>query len=40
MGKIGEGPSRTMYKGHTNEAKGLRFEGGRWRWVGQWDVVW
>ena len=27
--KIGEGPSRNMYKGPTDKAKGGRFEGGR-----------
>ena len=29
MGKIGEGPSRNMYKGHMDKAKEGRFEGGR-----------
>ena len=33
--KIGEGPSRDMYKGHKDEAKVGRFEGGRWGWMGQ-----
>ena len=28
MGKIGEGPSRNMYKGHMEKATGGRFEGG------------
>ena len=35
MGKIGEGPSRNMYKGHMNKAKRGRFEGGRQGWVGR-----
>ena len=26
-----------MYKGHMDKAKGGRFEGGRWGWVG-WEV--
>ena len=34
MGKIGEGPSRNMCKGHMDKAKGGRFMGGRWAWVG------
>ena len=34
-GKIGEGPSRNMFKGHMDKAKGGRFEGGRQGWVGQ-----
>ena len=29
QGKIGEGPSRKMYKGHKDKAKVGRFEGGR-----------
>ena len=35
MGKIGEVPSRNMYKGPMDKAKGGRFEGGLWGWV-QW----
>ena len=38
-GKIGEGPSRNIYKGHMDKAKGGAFEGGRWRWVEQGGVV-
>ena len=34
MGKIGEGSSRNMYKGHMDKAKGGRIEGGRWGWLG------
>ena len=33
MGKIEEGPSRDMYKGHMDKAQGGRFEGGRGGWV-------
>ena len=33
-GIIGEGSSRSMYKGHMDKAKGDRIEGGRWGWVG------
>ena len=33
-GKIVEGPSRNMYKGHMDKAKGDRFEDERWGWVG------
>ena len=33
MGKIGEGPSM-KYEEHMDKAKGCRFEGGRWGWVG------
>ena len=33
-GKIGEGPSRNMFKGHIDKAKGGRFKGGRWGLVG------
>ena len=32
-GKIGEGSSRNMYKGHMDEAIGGRFKGGRQGWV-------
>ena len=39
MGEIGEGPSRNMYKGHIDKAKGDRFDGGKWGWVGQGAVV-
>ena len=35
QGMIGEGPSRNIYKGHMDKAKGCRFEGGRWGWVGR-----
>ena len=35
MGKIGEGPSRNMYKGHMDKAEGGKFEGGRLGWVGK-----
>ena len=34
-GKIGEGPSRNMYEGHMDKAKGGGFKGGRWGWVGR-----
>ena len=40
MGKIGEGSSRNMYKGHMDKAKGSRLEGGRWGWVGQGEGRW
>ena len=33
MGKIGEGPSM-KYEEHMDKAKGCRFMGGRWAWVG------
>ena len=33
-GKTGQGPSRNMYKGPMDKAKGSRFEGGRRGWVG------
>ena len=39
MGKIREGSSRNMYKRHMDKAKGVRFEGGRWGWVGLGVVV-
>ena len=32
---IEEEPSRNMYKGHMDKAKGYRFKGGRQGWVGQ-----
>ena len=32
-GKIGEGPSRNMYKRHMFKANGSRFKGGLWEWV-------
>ena len=35
MGENREGPSRNMYKGHMDKAKGGGFEGGRRGWVGQ-----
>ena len=35
MGKIGEGPSRNMYKGPMDKAKAGRSQGGRQRWVGR-----
>ena len=38
MGKIGEGPSRNMYKGSMDKAKGGRLKGGRRRWVG-WKAM-
>ena len=37
-GGEGEGPSRNMYIGHMDKAKGGRFEVGRWGWVG-WGGV-
>ena len=39
MGKIGEGSSRNMYKGHIDKAKGRRIEGGRQGCVGQGRLV-
>ena len=38
MGKIVEGSSRNMYKGHMDKAKGGRIEGGRqgWEELGEW----
>ena len=38
-GIIGEGPSRNMYNGHMDKAKGCRFEGGNWGWGGQGGLV-
>ena len=38
-GIIGEGPSRNMYKGHMDRAKGDRDEGGRQGRMGQGGVV-
>ena len=34
MGENKGSPSRNIYKGHMDKAKGGRFEGGRWGWVG------
>ena len=39
MEKIGEEPSRNMYKGHMDKAKGGRFKVGRQGWVGCWAMV-
>ena len=39
MGKIGEGPSRNMCKGHMDKAKEGRFKGGKWEWVGWSGMV-
>ena len=39
MGKIEEGPSRNMYKGHMDKAKRGRFLGGRWGWVGRGSMA-
>ena len=36
MEKIGEGPSRNMYKGPMDKAKEGRFEGGRQGGMGRW----
>ena len=38
-GTTGEEPSRNMYKGPMDKAKGGRFDGGRWGWVGQGGMV-
>ena len=35
MEKIGEEPSRNMYKGHMDKAKGGSFKGGRLGWSGE-----
>ena len=35
----GEGPSRDMYKGHMDKAKGGMFEGGRRGWGAGGDVA-
>ena len=34
-----EGPSKNIYKGHMDKAKGCRYEGERWGWVGKWGMV-
>ena len=34
-GKIGEGLSSNMHKGHMDKARGCRFEGGKQGWVGR-----
>ena len=39
MGKIWEGSSWNMYKGHMDKAKGGRFKGGRREWVEQGEGV-
>ena len=39
MREIRERPSRNMYKGHMDKAKGGRFEGERWGWVGLGAIV-
>ena len=39
MGGKGEGTTRNMYKRHMDKAKGVRFEGGRWGWVGWGNLV-
>ena len=38
-GNIEEGPSRNVYKGPMDKAKGGRFEHRRQGWVGQGHVV-
>ena len=35
MGRNRGGPSRNIYKGHMDKAKGGRIEGGMWGCVGQ-----
>ena len=37
---MGEGPSRNMYEGPMDKAKGGRFKDGRWRRVGQGQGWW
>ena len=39
MEGIGEVTSKNMYTGHIDKAKGDRFDGGKWGWVGQGAVV-
>ena len=38
-GKIGERPSRNMYKGHMGTAKRGRFKGGKLGWLGLGGMV-
>ena len=33
MGEIGEGPSRSMHKGHMDKAKGHSFKGRKQGWL-------
>ena len=39
IGEIREGPSRNMYEGHMDKAKGGGFKGGSQGWVGRGGTV-